>query len=114
MLKLLAALLLSRCSHVCDWSSFRSSVDPKPAQYIATEDGRGTIHGVSSNTILKLRKIDEEADEVMMDTADTSFRSDDDQTAARSNIYPKIIFLGTTSQRSGTFRNVSSILLHTS
>lgn len=86
-------------------------------------DSHGTVHGVSTNTTYILRsskdfgniKVDTVADVVDESEIEASLSVNRGQRSAdRANRYPKIVFLGTGSQRSGPLRNVTSILVHTS
>lgn len=96
-----------------------SKVDPNPTTYDVKDDGNGTVHNVCTSTIFNLRKRGKSDDEINNDFAEDDvetsiFVDGGEETADRANLYPKIVFLGTSSQRSGPFRNVSSILVHTS
>lgn len=101
-----------------------STVDQNPKYFDSTDECDGTIHNVSTHTIYSLRKTgkiedDENAattedaiEESVLKTSTTTI--DGGQTVNRKNQYPKIVFLGTSSQCSGPLRNVTSILVHTS
>lgn len=87
--------------------------------------GDGTVHNVSTNTIFTLRKYRndreeeetinlEASEDVVEESVPGTYVANDGVKANRSTQFPKIVFLGTSSQRSGITRNVSSILVHTS
>lgn len=114
--------------HHLSWSKiilicFSSSVDSNPKLFDATDKSDGTIHNVSTHTIYSLRKAGKIKDEKNASTTEDAIEEnvlnesitiDGGQTVNRKNQYPKIVFLGTSSQRSGPLRNVTSILVHTS
>lgn len=103
----------------------RSTVDYNPPMFAANDevDANGTVHGVSTNTTYILRNGRDE-DDIKLDTVEDVVDENElkaslsvdcgEKTAHRANQYPKIVFFGTGSQRSGPLRNVSSILVHTS
>lgn len=86
-------------------------------------DGQGTVHGVSTNTTYFLRN-GRDSDDIKLDTVECAADESEigtsvsvnsgEKSADRANQYPKIVFLGTSSQRSGPLRNVTSILVHSS
>lgn len=103
-----------------------SSVDTNPIVFDENELIDASVQNVCTNTVYLLRKAPKTEEEISEDSPDiednvaeadsivTSATIDGVETVDRAKKYPKIVFLGTSSQKSGTVRNVSSILVHTS
>lgn len=98
-------------------------MDANPPLFDAKDVGDGTIHYVSTKTKYILRETGRIEDEVAADLEEDVVEesvlqipvlADEGKKVDRENRYPKIVFLGTSSQRSGPIRNVSAILVHTS